>query len=142
MAGKNQKRGSAPSTAGTTDQKPKWEGPPETRPAGYLPADDNPEIDRDAAGENLQDPDRSDLGDSLKTRDIASSREDQVRRRAHQIWEDHGRPSGAHVEHWQQAEREVDEGKGSIDHVKRALSADTTDDLEGPKAGSRRARRP
>lgn len=50
---------------GTTDQKPKWEGPPETRPRGYLPADDNPETDRDAAGENLQDPDRSGLADAM-----------------------------------------------------------------------------
>lgn len=142
MAGKNQKRGDATGAAGTTDQKPNWEGPPETRPSGYLPADDNPEIDRDAAGENLQDPDRSGLGGALKTRDSTSSREDQVRQRAHQIWENQGRPSGAHVEHWQQAEREVDEGERSIDHVKRALSADTPDDLEGPKAGARRTRRP
>jgi hypothetical protein len=41
---------------GTTDQKPRWEGPPENRPSGYLPAADDPSIDRDAAGENLQDP--------------------------------------------------------------------------------------
>lgn len=27
---------------GTTDQKPKWEGPPENRPHGYEPAVDNP----------------------------------------------------------------------------------------------------
>jgi len=141
MAGKNQKRGNAPSTAGTTDQKPKWEGPPETRPAGYLPADDNPEIDRDAAEENLHNPDRSDLGDGLKTREIANSREDQVRRRAHQIWEDQGRPSGAHVAHWQQAEREVDKGEGFIDPVKRAPGTASTDDLERPKVGPRRARR-
>ncbi|WP_082549895.1 hypothetical protein [Mesorhizobium sp. Root157] len=41
--------------AGTTDQKPRWEGPPENRPRGYLPAVDDPETDRDAAGENLRD---------------------------------------------------------------------------------------
>lgn len=28
--------------AGTTDQKPKWEGPPENRPRGYEPAVDDP----------------------------------------------------------------------------------------------------
>jgi hypothetical protein len=33
--------------AGTTDQSPRWEGPEETRPRGYLPAVDNPETDRD-----------------------------------------------------------------------------------------------
>jgi len=34
--------------AGTTDQKPKWEGPSENRPRGYEPADDNPAEDPDA----------------------------------------------------------------------------------------------
>lgn len=50
---------------GTTDQSPRWEGPEETRPRGYLPATDNPDEDRDAAGENLQDPDRRTLGDAF-----------------------------------------------------------------------------
>ncbi|WP_083355201.1 hypothetical protein [Mesorhizobium sp. ORS 3428] len=53
---------------GTTDQKPRWEGPPENRPRGYLPAEDNPDEDRDAAGENLRDPDKDDLGDALRTK--------------------------------------------------------------------------
>ncbi len=53
---------------GTTDQWPHWEGPPENRPRGYLPAEDNPEIDRDAVGENLQDPRKKTLRDALKTR--------------------------------------------------------------------------
>jgi hypothetical protein len=51
-------------TAGTTDQMPRWEGPPENRPRGYLPAKDDPAKDRDAAGENLKDPDKRDLGDA------------------------------------------------------------------------------
>src|SRR5690606_33858868 len=49
---------------GTTDQWPRWEGPEETRPRGYLPANDDPATDRDAAGENLNDPDRRTLGDA------------------------------------------------------------------------------
>ncbi len=52
---------------GTTDQKPRWEGPEANRPRGYLPANDDPATDRDAVGENLQDPHKSDLGDALKT---------------------------------------------------------------------------
>lgn len=52
--------------AGTDEQKPRWEGPPENRPRGYLPAKDDPEKDRDAAGENLKDPEKKDLGDALK----------------------------------------------------------------------------
>jgi hypothetical protein len=53
---------------GTIDQKPRWEGPAQSRPRGYLPAKDDPEVDRDAAGENLADPEKSDVGDALKTR--------------------------------------------------------------------------
>lgn len=56
-----------PGKAGTTEQSPRWEGPEETRPRGYLPALDNPETDRDALGENLNDPDRSKLTDVGKT---------------------------------------------------------------------------
>lgn len=52
---------------GTTDQKPRWEGPPQNRPPGYLPATDDPETDRDAADENLQDSDRGDMSDAVTT---------------------------------------------------------------------------
>ncbi|MGN6549848.1 MAG: hypothetical protein ACTHJ3_08150 [Pararhizobium sp.] len=51
---------------GTTGEKPRWEGPPETRPAGYRPAKDDPAKDRDAAGENLKDPERRNLPDAGK----------------------------------------------------------------------------
>jgi hypothetical protein len=53
---------------GTTDQSPRWEGPEETRPRGYLPAYDDPDVDRDAAGENNQDPARENLPDAGKTK--------------------------------------------------------------------------
>lgn len=96
-------------TPGTTDQKPTWEGPPENRPAGYLPAEDNPEVDRDAAGENLKDPDRSDLSDAVTTKDYPPSRQDRIRTRAHQLWEQSGKADGSHEDHWHQAERDIDE---------------------------------
>jgi hypothetical protein len=54
-------------TAGTTDQKPRWEGPAESRPRGYKPAKDDPNVDPDAAGETLKDPRKRDLSDALKT---------------------------------------------------------------------------
>ena len=57
-----------PGPAGTSDQSPRWEGPQENRPRGYLPAKDEPDVDRDAAGENNQDPDRSNLTDATKTK--------------------------------------------------------------------------
>lgn len=55
--------------AGTTNQSPRWEGPKENRPNGYLPAKDDPEIDRDAVGENLKDPRKRNLSDALKTKE-------------------------------------------------------------------------
>src|SRR5690606_35665058 len=54
---------------GTTDQSPRWEGPEEKRPRGYRPAKDDPEKNRDAAGENLKDPQKTDLSDSFKKKD-------------------------------------------------------------------------
>ena len=53
---------------GTTDQRPRWEGPPENRPRGYLPAVDDPARDKDAAGESLSDPVKSDLSDAFKSK--------------------------------------------------------------------------
>ncbi|MBA3043388.1 MAG: hypothetical protein FP819_27160 [Rhizobiaceae bacterium] len=54
---------------GTTDQSPRWEGPEENRPNGYLPAKDDPETDRDAVGENLKHPRKRNLSDAMKTKD-------------------------------------------------------------------------
>lgn len=51
---------------GTSDQWPRWEGPKANKPRGYLPAKDDPDKNRDAAGENNKDPERSDLGDAAK----------------------------------------------------------------------------
>lgn len=53
---------------GTTDQSPRWEGPQENRPRGYMPARDDPDVDCDAVGENLQDPEKRNLTDSGKVR--------------------------------------------------------------------------
>ncbi|KXG87301.1 hypothetical protein [Agrobacterium bohemicum] len=55
--------------AGTTDQSPRWEGPVENRPRGYLPPDDDPDEDRDAMGENNAHPEKTKISDALKTRD-------------------------------------------------------------------------
>jgi hypothetical protein len=55
-----------PGRPGTSDQWPRWEGPKANKPRGYLPAKDDPDEDRDAAGENNKDPERSDLGDVAK----------------------------------------------------------------------------
>lgn len=54
---------------GTTEQSPRWEGPQVNRPRGYLPAKDDPDVDRDAVGENLRDPRKRDVSDGFKTKD-------------------------------------------------------------------------
>jgi hypothetical protein len=38
---------------------------------------------------------------------IMPPRDEQVRRRAYEIYESQGRPEGRHEEHWRQAEKEV-----------------------------------
>lgn len=92
---------------GTTDQSPRWEGPEENRPRGYLPARDDPGVERDAAGENLADPEKSDLSDAFETRGD-EAREQRIRQRAYEIWEREGRPEGEQDRHWRQAEKEIE----------------------------------
>lgn len=58
-----------PGKAGTTDQFPRWEGPQENRQRGYLPAVDDPEVDRDAMSENLKDPRKKTVSDAMKTKE-------------------------------------------------------------------------
>jgi len=38
---------------------------------------------------------------------MTGDRDEQIRKRAHAIWEQEGRPSGSHDRHWQQAESEI-----------------------------------
>jgi hypothetical protein len=53
---------------GTTDQSPRWEGPQENRPKGYMPAKDDPDKDRDAHGESNSDPEVKKVSDAFKTK--------------------------------------------------------------------------
>src|SRR5690349_7971648 len=109
MASKKPKEGGM---TGTVDQWPRWEGPPETRPPGYLPAQDDPAIDRDAAGENLADPDKTDFGDANLARgEVSAERQTRIARRAYELWEEEGRPDGCHERHWHKAAAEIDGGR-------------------------------
>ena len=42
-----------------------------------------------------------------------ANREEEIRRRARQIWEDEGRPDGKEAEHWERATREMGANDGS-----------------------------
>ncbi|TIL85144.1 MAG: DUF2934 domain-containing protein [Mesorhizobium sp.] len=42
---------------------------------------------------------------------MTDERQERIRRRAHAIWEQAGRPDGAHQQHWDQAAAEIDGGE-------------------------------
>ncbi|MBI2965627.1 MAG: DUF2934 domain-containing protein [Chloroflexi bacterium] len=42
-----------------------------------------------------------------------TTREEQIRLIAYQIWEEEGRPHGKHMEHWSQAERRWNQDSGA-----------------------------
>lgn len=44
---------------------------------------------------------------------MTTGREDRIRQRAHELWEEQGRPEGRHDEHWRQASSEIGEDGGS-----------------------------
>ncbi len=48
---------------------PRWEGPKESRPRGYLPAKDDPDTARDAVGETNKDPERNRPSHALKAKE-------------------------------------------------------------------------
>ena len=50
-----------------------------------------------------------DLGESLQRRLAARRSKPAIRARAHELWEQHGRPMGRDLEFWLQAERELSE---------------------------------
>ncbi|MDV4183081.1 hypothetical protein R1521_31730 [Rhizobium brockwellii] len=64
--GMNSPKDGAP---GTTDQSPRWEGPQENTPRGYLRAKDDPDQDLDAKGESNSDPEVKKVTDGFKTKD-------------------------------------------------------------------------
>ncbi|GAC1335253.1 MAG: hypothetical protein NVSMB26_19400 [Beijerinckiaceae bacterium] len=61
---------------------------------------------------------------------IINNTEDQVRRRASELWEEHGRPEGYESEFWLQAERELkvqESGKGETANADSAKSGSGSD---------------
>ncbi|MBZ9821313.1 DUF2934 domain-containing protein [Mesorhizobium sp. CA4] len=54
---------------------------------------------------------------------MTDDRHERIRQRAHEIWEQAGRPEGAHMEHWDQAVAEVDgAGKSAAKSPKKAAA--------------------
>lgn len=66
-----------------------------------------------------------------------TDREQRIRDRAYQIWEQHGRPEGGHEQHWLQAEREIDqEGRGNRTSSTGGEAAETSAETAKPKRRS------
>ena len=61
---------------------------------------------------------------------MTDDRQDRIRQRAHEIWEQAGRPEGAHQEHWEQATAEID---GAAAKPKKAAAKPVKADAK-PKA--------
>ncbi|TPI47572.1 DUF2934 domain-containing protein [Mesorhizobium sp. B2-9-1] len=55
---------------------------------------------------------------------MTDDKHERIRQRAHEIWEQAGRPEGAHMEHWDQAAAEIDAaGKPKAKSPKKAAAA-------------------
>jgi hypothetical protein len=48
-------------------------------------------------------------GAALAGKGVMTDREDRMRERAYQIWEEQGRPEGRDLEHWHEAARQLHE---------------------------------
>ncbi|MFD2816212.1 DUF2934 domain-containing protein [Paracoccus aerius] len=49
-----------------------------------------------------------------------ADQEDRIRQRAHQLWEEQGRPEGMHDQHWEQARSEMGAGAAMTRRRRRA----------------------
>ncbi len=57
------------------------------------------------------------------------TREEKIRERAHQIWEQEGRPGGQEARHWERASREIDAAEADsadIGHPQQTHDAQAT----------------
>jgi hypothetical protein len=61
---------------------------------------------------------------------VTDDRHERIRQRAHEIWEQAGRPEGAHMEHWEQATAEIDAESKPKKAAKKAAAAK----VDKPKA--------
>lgn len=61
---------------------------------------------------------------------MTDDRHERIRQRAHEIWEQAGRPEGAHMEHWDRATVEIDAAAKPKKAPKKAAAAK----VEKPKA--------
>ena len=63
----------------------------------------------------------------LEEKIMATDKHEQIRQRAHEIWENEGRPEGSHLRHWLQAADEL-EGENEHETLQDLLDEDDRDD--------------
>jgi len=71
--------------------------------------------------------------DPVKEAAVTDDRQERIRRRAHAIWEQAGRPEGSHQQHWEQAIAEID-GEAAKPKAKAAPKKPATRKPAAPKA--------
>ena len=69
-------------------------------------------------------------------------REDRIRQRAYRIWEDEGCPDGRDREHWDRAEREIDDKPAEAPYSDGTGAEKPATNIESPKPISERTARP
>jgi hypothetical protein len=65
---------------------------------------------------------------------VTDDRQDRIRQRAHEIWEQAGRPEGAHQEHWEQATAEIDGAASKPKKTAKKAAAKPVKAAAKPKA--------
>jgi len=70
-----------------------------------------------------------------------SDREMRVRERAHQLWEQEGRPDGRESDHWERASREIDAEDSTLVAKKKAPRARKTASATASNGGLKPARK-
>ena len=69
---------------------------------------------------------------------MREDREARIRKRAHTIWEEEGRPVGKEKEHWERAAAEVDAESASLDSAAQTDEPDVLAEADKPDILKRR----
>ncbi|WP_254016458.1 DUF2934 domain-containing protein [Mesorhizobium escarrei] len=71
---------------------------------------------------------------------MTDDRQERIRRRAHAIWEQAGRPDGAHQQHWDQAAAEIDGDESRPKTARPKAPARPKEPAAGKATGPKAAR--
>ncbi len=60
---------------------------------------------------------------------VTDDRQERIRQRAFELWEQAGRPEGDHEKHWHQAVREIEAEDGFAQHEEATIAERAPSDL-------------